>query len=636
METKLESVTLRSLILGLVMIFVNAYWLVMVNDIWDSVDMTLVSLFFNAVFTLFVLILINFLVKKLLPKFAILDHELLVIYVMVVTVCTITGTPAFSYLIGIMIHPFWFATPENEYEALFQRYIPEWFTVRDESVLKGYFYGESTLYTIKHIKAWIIPVLSWSAFGFVLWFVLMCINIVLRKQWTENERLTYPITQLPLDMTSGSRFFTNKLMWIAFSIVAFIQILNGLHFYWPLVPALPLKKINIAPFFTEKPWNAIETTFISFYPFIIGLTFLIPLDLAFSCWFFYLFGKAERILASTMGWRTLYYDNQSQGAWLIFGFIALWMSRKHIKMVFKRIITGKFELNDSDEPMKYSYAVLGAIGGIVFLMLFSFRAGMTPIAIIVFFAILIILAISLTKVRAQLGPPVHEIIFDVSPSGIMVSTIGTRYLKAPNLTVLSFYYWFNRCNRAHPMPNQLEAFKIADKANINKKHIMLVILLTTAISMPMTFWLEFHVLYKYGALTKAKGYINYIGFESFGRLCSFLTNQRGSNYVEMAFMMGGSVFTLFLSYMKLRFIWWPFHPAGYVLSGGSWGGMTYVWSAVLITSIAKQIILRTGGLRMYRKAIPFFLGLVLGDYSIGCIWSIIGIAFGIPIYCPWE
>jgi hypothetical protein len=139
MKTKLQSVTLRSLALGLIMIFVNAYWLVMVNDIWDSIDMTLVSLFFNAVFTLFVLILINFLVKKFLPKFAFHDHELLVIYIMVVIVCTITGTPAFSYLIGVMIHPFWFATPENEYEALFQRYIPEWFTVRDENVLHGLF-----------------------------------------------------------------------------------------------------------------------------------------------------------------------------------------------------------------------------------------------------------------------------------------------------------------------------------------------------------------------------------------------------------------------------------------------------------------------------------------------------------------
>ena len=45
------------------------------------------------------------------------------------------------------------------------------------------------------------PVLIWTGFIATLLFVMQCINVILRKQWTDRERLSYPIIQLPLEMT---------------------------------------------------------------------------------------------------------------------------------------------------------------------------------------------------------------------------------------------------------------------------------------------------------------------------------------------------------------------------------------------------------------------------------------------------
>ena len=50
----------------------------------------------------------------------------------------------------------------------------------------------------------------------------------------------------------------------------------------------------------------------------------------------------------------------------------------------------------------------------------------------------------------------------------------------------------------------------------------------------------------------------------------------------------------------------------------------------------KFIILKTGGVRLYRKAVPAFMGLILGDYTLGCIWSIIGIVYEMPTYGVWH
>ena len=85
--------------------------------------------------------------------------------------------------------------------------------------------------------------------------------------------------------------------------------------------------------------------------------------------------------------------------------------------------------------------------------------------------------------------------------------------------------------------------------------------------------------------------------------------------------------------MKMRFLWWGLHPIGYVLGTGRLGGdMNFFWFPVLVGWAIKSIVLRYGGLRTYRSAIPFFAGLILGDYVIGAVWSLVGITLKIPTY----
>ena len=147
----------RALILGVLLILVNVYWLTVTNELWYGLHMTLASLFFNAVFTLVVLVCINFLLQKYVPAIALSRQELLVIYVMVVMASTIAEYALIAELMGSLTYPFWFATPENEYAELFHRYIPSWLTVSDMDILRGYFRGESSLYWIENIRAWIVP-----------------------------------------------------------------------------------------------------------------------------------------------------------------------------------------------------------------------------------------------------------------------------------------------------------------------------------------------------------------------------------------------------------------------------------------------------------------------------------------------
>ena len=72
---------------------------------------------------------------------------------------------------------------------------------------------------------------------------------------------------------------------------------------------------------------------------------------------------------------------------------------------------------------------------------------------------------------------------------------------------------------------------------------------------------------------------------------------------------------------RQRFIWWPFHPLGFVASMG-WV-MNYMWSTVFLAWLFKVLILKYGGARMYRKAQPLFLGMILGQLVVGGLWLVI-------------
>lgn len=61
-----------------------------------------------------------------------------------------------------------------------------------------------------------------------------------------------------------------------------------------------------------------------------------------------------------------------------------------------------------------------------------------------------------------------------------------------------------------------------------------------------------------------------------------------------------------------------------------------VWAPFLIVWIAKSLLLRYGGSKLYLKALPGFLGFALGHFvTAGLIWGLLGAALGGP-FLRWQ
>ena len=639
-QQKSHGVTLRALTIGCMLIPPNCYWVVQSEAVWGTTYLTIVSLFFNVTFTLLVLVGFNTLTNKFNPKIALKQEELLTIYVMLCLGSSVAGNNFLENLVLSLGHAFWFTTPENEWSDLFFRFVPDWLAVKDKIVLQGFYEGQSSIYILEHIVAWLKPLTFWACFAIVLIFTLLCVNILIRKAWAEEEKLSYPIIQLPLELTrngTGSVLFSNRLFLLGFSLTAVITLLNGLHFHYPVVPNLRLRT-EIGHVFTDKPFNAIGWMPLVIYPWIVGLAFFIPLDLSFSVWFFYLFAKGQRIIADIVGWRSLpgfpYFNQQTTGGWLGLCLIALWLTRGHLKYVFVQAF--KFRVLTEPNQMEsrnYRMALAGFFSGLSFLVIFCIIGGMSFWIAITFAVLLVGLETTATRIRAELGPPQTELGW-VGPDTILVTALGSRRLGGKNLTMLTYLYFTDRTLSSHPMPHQLEGFKIAERVGIRPKRLAIAMMIAVTIGVFSALWALLHSAYQTGVSSGFTGYVG-IPWESFRRLAGWMHYPGNTNSAELAFIGIGLTFSLTMMILRFQFLWWPLHPVGYTLATSGWV-INYIWFSFWLSWLIKWIILKHGHFKGYRNATPFFFGLIVGEYTIGCFWNLLGITFEFHTYGFFE
>ena len=631
----------RALLLGLILVPLNVFWTIVIEIRWYTLDGTSLPLFITPVFLLFVLVLLNFAARRIAPRVKPLrQEELLLVYIMLVVSCTFAGHDTLQNMFGSIPYAFWHATPENKWQALFFRFLPRWLVVSDLDALRAFNRGHVSIYSPEgqaYLRAWIVPLAAWGLFFLTLVGMYLCMTILVRRAWIENEKLTFPIVQLPLAMTAddaGKAFFQNPVMWAGFGLAFAVSGLNGLHELVPSMPQINVKLFQLQDLVSNRPWSAIGSTQSSFYPFAVGLGYFMPLDLSFSCWFFYIFARLFRVTGDVYGWNTgqsngfPYFGEQATGAWVGLGVMLLYAGRHYWRSVWTSVREGAGS-DDPAEARRYRWAMAGLAAGGLLLAVFSALIGMSAWVALAFFGIVFLLGFVITRVRAELGSP-HEIVW-VNPIQVLVTVFGTRALGAQDLTLMSVLYWFNRGYRNHPMPNHLEAFKMLEgKPSVRFGSIVGVLAAASILSLFATDWANLHVTYAAGAAGKATGYKGFVGGESYNRLASWLNQPVAPASTGLYFITGGFVLTVALSLMRSSFVWWPFHPAGYALALSY--AMEYFWLPVMIAWLLKFVILRYGGVSLYRRAIPFFLGLILGDYTMGSLWAIIGPLLGIPTY----
>jgi hypothetical protein len=633
-----RSVTPRILLLGTILIFINCYWVIQVEGIWHTNHATAMSLFWNSTFFLLLLVLVNiFVLKKFFPRRAFSQGELITCYVMMTIASALAGHDSLQLGIpAVEGFPVWFQKqqPSLGWDK-FNGFFPDWAMVKDEKILTPLYegLGSNILYTRPHLLAWALPVLIWCCFILALGTVMICLNVILRKQWMENEKLSYPIVQLPMAMTQEGgtlAFFRLKPFWIGILLGASLDIWNGLATLYPSIPLIPVRHDyephNLGQFLQTYPWNAANDIPLPLYPFIVALGYFLPLDLSFSLWFFYLFKKGLLVLAAAMGTEPgrasafPYLTQQSFGAWFAIIGTALWTARGHFRQVWQKALhPSQSALDDSQEPMSYRTALIGILLGMAFLTWFCLQAGMTLGVILFYFGFFFLLSVGITRIRAELGPPAHEMAGNMNGPFLLSLFAGTQAVGLPNLTMMSMFWWFTgRGYRTNAMPCQLEAMKMGQQGRVNMKGMGFAMMFAMFVGGLASFWAALHL--QYGAGINRMTDHNWGQFE---QVKAWADSPARPDFWGQIWVGIGALAALGMMWMRMRFLWWPFHPAGYAISLTF--GAEYYWSCLLLATIIKFFVLRYGGYKLNRLVMPFMFGIILGEYGVGAFWSLLSV-----------
>jgi hypothetical protein len=92
----------------------------------------------------------------------------------------------------------------------------------------------------------------------------------------------------------------------------------------------------------------------------------------------------------------------------------------------------------------------------------------------------------------------------------------------------------------------------------------------------------------------------------------------------------GFLVVVLLNSLRVKLMWFPFHPIGYAVSS-SWS-MHVLWVSMFIAWVIKLLMVRYGGLRTYRAFLPLFLGFIVAECVVGGGWTILGAALHISSY----
>jgi hypothetical protein len=517
--------------------------------------------------------------------------------------------------------------------------LPDWFGPRHAAAVVGFWKGD--VWRVPW-SDWAGPLAAWTALVLAVAWVMLCLNAMARRQWIAHERLAFPLVQLPLELARQepghalNSYYRNPYTWLGFALPVVLHTINGIHQYYPSVPALQFRHINAVESLQSPPWNAIRLLDVTFYPCVVGISYLLTLEVSLSCWLFYLARKLAPALGAATGWSEYttpngqvfpFADQQATGAWVAIVITALWTGRREIGRILRSAVgADRAGRGDPSDPMSYRTAFWGALGGMGFLVFWLVSARMTPWVAVVFLSLFFIWCVALTRIRAEAG--MGGLTGPMTPQETMYMWGGSAVFGPQNLVLLQFCRWMTVDLRglACIMPSQLDDFKMAEAVRLNGRSVALAILFALAFSLLAAYLILLPVVYQYGGVTMNRMRFYEVPTTPFRELTAMLQTPRRADQLEIGSAGFGLLFTLLLSALRLRVSWWPLHPIGYAV-GFSRRTVDWMWFSIFLGWAAKSVALRMGGMKLYRQALPLFLGFILGEFFMGGVFGLIGCLF---------
>ena len=683
-STPQRLVTLRALVAGVAgVLFVNI--LTPFNDYLKAPDKDNTSMVGTALpiamvlYVLFLVLAVNGPLRRWRPRWALRQGELAVAIAMTLVSCAIPGSALMKYVPAHMVGLWDHAASNDQYRQILDDVkLPGWMlpTMKStealdrarEPVIQDYIgrtHGADGFAAVPW-GAWVIPAITWGALFTCISGAAICMAALVRRQWVENERLSFPLATLAVSLIEEpqpgravNETFRSRWFLAAFFGVFLIHTLNGLHTYFPRDwPEFPLN-YDVSSIFREEPWKYIDDKWvtrarISFL--VIGVTYFVAGRIAFSVWFCMLALQVVRIIQGLTGegytgsdWPGAGIGDHLLGSLVPYIGMVIWLGRREWAVVIRRMI-GRAKPGDPQGaflPYGVSGWGLALFTAGMFAWLLAIGTGFIGTTMLV--VALLVLMLALMRIIAETGiVAIQFILWIWRPWDYLFHLMPS--LAANPATVKPFF--LTRLFNVFFTVTQRESLPVyashglqmtAESAPVNRRQgfaviaVMALALLVGYLSAGGTvLYIEYNhsatldksatvPVNRYGVVDSAE----YALYQTKPLMESHAPPREAVNPVTH--LLVGAGITGTLAVLSVRYAAWPIHPLGYLLlfSWTTWA----IWFSVLIGWAIKTLVLRLGGSQLYRAFKPVMIGLVLGECAAVGFWLCVSL---MCVICGWN
>lgn len=572
-----------------------------------------------SVFILLVVVL-NPLMKLVNRRKGLTGDELGVVYMMLLAAVSVPTYGITGYVISVSASPFYFANTENGWGEFLHQHIPMWAVPGDGPEVAWFFEGLPPGAEIPwHI--WVMPLFWWGSL--ILATLTMCISLIaiFRKQWVEKERLNFPLVDVPLAMMDEAeserrlpKFMQSKLFWIGVGIAAGKIAWNIPAYFFEGWPSIPNIRLSIPG---GKIFPGIGSN-LSFP--LVGLTYFVNVDVIFSVWLFNLFNLAEIAVFNrtgfTIGTSEVYSVSPAALAWQGFGALGaivvggIWVAREHLRGVWRTAL-GRDGVSDKDEILSYRFAVFGGGLAALYILFWLNQIGIEMRVAMLLLIGVVTLYLGLTRIVIEGG-----LVFvrgSLLPQAFAMHLLGPASLSGGTMTGLALSYGWACDPIATFMPFGANAARVHSERKFPRGVYLTAIGLALGISLVVSFWFSLKLAYATGGYNFGEWVFRSGGQVPYDTMVAKIKAAEPLNWGHFVFLGIGVLATVLLTYLRHRLTWWRLHPIGFSIA--SVGQVQWTVLSLFTAWALKVLLIRFGGLMLYNRAKPFFIGLVVGHFG---------------------
>ena len=320
------------------------------------------------------------------------------------------------------------------------------------------------------------------------------------------------------------------------------------------------------------------------------------------------FGVAVNLPAQPHQQVSVLMSHQQMGALIFLIVSSLWMSRDFLKDQWRTIVSGT-RGPDTHLPSPRASALMGVVG-LGYMAYFLHATGLSLGWSLAFLLVALLVFLGTARLLVQTGLGRLRAPHSIPP--LFTNIFGTAYFGDKGLTAMGLNMVWAADVQLFFMGTMAHAFKVCEEAKekISARKLLFFLASALVVSTVTTIAVYIWLGYQHGMMHGFRWYYINSPLSKWGWVAKTVNNPHPPQHLTTLFTGIGAGLAGLLSLAQHRLAGWPLHPVGLAVAltntvRGDWFGMFLAW-------LVKSILISYGGVILYRKVRPLFLGFIMG------------------------